>query len=164
MDISTGNALLSIAWISAGFSNESRKYAIKLLYQDGRSTTLFTDYRELFVEQVRLSDRFSELNAKLSAPDDVLVAKLEDLFASSSSKYELTAERENVTVNLESTKGKRIFRWRYAGLFFVLVDSSLINLQNCVSVEFRFLALRPTYFTQFGRNLTIQTISVTART
>lgn len=33
MDISTGNALLSIAWISAGFSNESRKYAIKLLYQ-----------------------------------------------------------------------------------------------------------------------------------
>uniref|UniRef100_A0A915BKA4 Uncharacterized protein n=1 Tax=Parascaris univalens TaxID=6257 RepID=A0A915BKA4_PARUN len=136
MDISTGNSLLRIAWIAAGFSTESRKYAIKLLLQDGELTTLFTDYRELFLEQIRLNDRFSELNAKLSAPDDVLVAKLEELFASSSSKCELTAERENMIVKLESTKGKRIFRWRFEGhliddghqLFFDHVVRPLLDM------------------------------------
>ncbi|VDM48740.1 unnamed protein product [Toxocara canis] len=115
MDVSTENALLRIAWTTAGFSTSSRRYATKLFLQDGYLTTLLTDYRQLYVERVRVNERFSALNAKLSAPDGVLVSKIGDLFAAETSKCDLSMEREVAKISLESTVGKRAFRWKFEG-------------------------------------------------
>ncbi|KHN86843.1 hypothetical protein Tcan_07792 [Toxocara canis] len=110
MDVSTENALLRIAWTTAGFSTSSRRYATKLFLQDGYLTTLLTDYRQLYVERVRVNERFSALNAKLSAPDGVLVSKIGDLFAAETSKCDLSMEREVAKISLESTFHTHVVR------------------------------------------------------
>uniref|UniRef100_A0A0N5AW89 DNA polymerase delta subunit 3 n=1 Tax=Syphacia muris TaxID=451379 RepID=A0A0N5AW89_9BILA len=112
----TAEKALKCSWVSAGFSH-SKNYAFKLYLQDGLLTTLITDYRTIYAEEVVLKKKFSELNTKLSGPDDILFSKVCDLFKSKLSNHSLTVDQQShkLTINLETKLGKRMVKWRFNG-------------------------------------------------
>ncbi|VDK57659.1 unnamed protein product [Anisakis simplex] len=162
MEILSENDLIRIAWTTTGFSTDSQRYAVKLLLRVGQFTdthnikvdsdgdliTLLTDYQHLYLDRVPLAKTFTAINAKLSAPDAVLLTKISGLFTSESAKSELSTssdsvEHDSITISLENTSGKRNFKWKFEGRLIsdhgqsVCVAVHSILLRKCSSFGYR---------------------------
>lgn len=78
---------------------------------------MLTDYRAVFLDEVTLSTKFTQLNPKLSGSDDLLVAKITELLKSSSSKHDVrkNLSEGKLVIDVEDKIGTLMVKWHFDG-------------------------------------------------